>query len=140
KNYLNALAIGGTLCDGTSTWASVDSTNTNNWPTGAGCSSLISGQGNDGVLAAGVVTPGTVFYADLPDFKNNAAAQGATNLFSAELQNGANGTYVDPEVGHHANCDFSTISTPGPNPDGAVGLIGIGTLSPDNWASNNPGG
>jgi hypothetical protein len=141
KNYLKALNIAGTLCDGVATWASVASTNTNNWPTSAqpgSCSNLISGQGNDGVINGGVVTPGTVFYADLPDFQNNAAAQAATNLFSAELQNSL-GTYVDPSIGHHANCDFSVITTPGPSSDGAVGLASFG-LTGDNWATDNPAG
>jgi hypothetical protein len=139
KNYLNALGIGGFLCDGSSTWASVAANNTNNWPTGGSCNGLTASSGNDGVINSSVTVPGTVFYADLPDFQNNANAQAATNLFSAELQNSL-GTYVDPSVGHQANCDFSVITTPGPSSDGAVGLAGIGTASPDNWATNNPGG
>jgi ABC-type phosphate transport system substrate-binding protein len=142
KNYLKAINPNGPLCDPTATWTTVATTNTNNWPNTAGCSTLTPGHssGNPGVLdtCAGVngqpQVPGSICYADLPDFEG-ATYQGVSGFDSAELQNGANGAFVDPLIGHHANCDFSVITTPGPSSDGAVGLA-----AGDTWSTNNGSG
>ena len=146
KNYLKAIfplsSQGTTLCDGSSTWTSVATTNTNNWPVGGSCSTLITGHvnGNVGVLddCAGVngeaAVPGTICYADLPDFESSTY-QNVAGFETAELQAGAGGAFVDPLIGHHANCDFNTITTPGPDQNGAVGLD-----PGDTWATDNAGG
>jgi len=78
--------------------------------------------------------PGSICYADLPDFES-ATYQGVSGFDTAQLPNGANGAFVSPFVGHHANCDFSVITTPGPSSDGAVGLA-----SGDSWATDNAAG
>jgi ABC-type phosphate transport system substrate-binding protein len=142
KNYLKALFPSTPLCDGTSTWTTVASTNTNNWPTGGTCSPLTPGHisGNPGVLdtCAGVngqpQVAGSICYADLPDFESSTY-QNVANFDTAELQAGAGGAFVDPLIGHHANCDFNVITTPGPDQNGAVGLD-----PGDTWATDNAGG
>jgi ABC-type phosphate transport system substrate-binding protein len=142
KNYLKAINPSGLLCDGVKTWTAVAVDNTPNWPTGGSCSPLTQGHisGNPGVLdtCAGVngqpQVAGSICYADLPDFESSTY-QNVANFDTAELQAGASGAFVDPLIGHHANCDFNVITTPGPDQNGAVGLD-----PGDTWATDNAGG
>jgi len=160
KNYLAAINPNGPLCDG-STWSTLaQDANNQNWPTTGGTcpnpSNLVRGvssvnaSGNPGVLDTCVGSnspgpndpndpgpvPGTLCYADLPDFEStgpgNSTSYIAQGLSTAKLPAGATGTFVFPFSSTRANCDFSGVSTPANSSDGAVGLA-----PGDSWSTNN---
>jgi len=149
KNYLAAVDPNGTCSTatgGAGGWTTL-ALNANNtlWPTGGSCSPLVRGtdatnsQGNLGVLdvCTGLngptATPGTICYADLPDFEN-LFYQSVAGFDTAQLPAAVGGGFVKPFNGHRANCDFSGTPTPASSNNGAVGLDPT-----DNWALNqNP--
>jgi ABC-type phosphate transport system substrate-binding protein len=152
KNYLQAINGAGALCDGSNWNNYATDANNVNWPKGGTCSPLVVGasstnlSGNKGVLDTCVglnspgggdpndpgPVPGTICYADLPDFHGNAAYTGA--LDEVQLPSGVGGVYQTPENGRRANCDLSGVSTPNGNDTGAVGLA-----AGDTWSLNNSG-
>jgi ABC-type phosphate transport system substrate-binding protein len=146
KNYLAAVDPSGTCSTATGGgggWTNL-ALNANNtlWPTGGSCSPLVRGtdatntQGNLGVLdvCTGLngptATPGTICYADLPDFEN-LTYQAVAGFDTAQLPAAVGGGFQKPFSGHRANCDFANTPTPASSNNGAVGLD-----PSDNWALN----
>lgn len=113
-------------------WPGQDLTDPNGLTVFAGCAAIIrpalSGGGN--LVALCRATTGAVCYADLADIKTPG-----NTLKLARLRNGTGTTFRDPFVSSTANCDFSTLSLPGSDFAGNVGLDPT-----DNWGTDNAAG
>ena len=105
------------------------------WPTGGGCTALVTANGNAGVVAAcadSVNNPGAICYADLADISLPAG----NPLIKSTVRNGTNTAFVAASVGTRANCNFGSVVTPGTGSAGAVGLDPADTWAFDNAAGN----
>ncbi len=128
----------GQACANGKLWEAYFSTNTE-WPgkqkpgEEGTCSTILAptSSGNPEVIKKVKATEGSVGYADLPQAKGEGSS-----LVIASVESAAKtGSYQSPAAGKAANCVYSSVSLPGGEVNGAVGLNTEGKT----WASNaNP--
>jgi ABC-type phosphate transport system substrate-binding protein len=136
KQYLAKVDPSGLPCDGVAanTWGTLRNASPNTgWPGDAatppaGCTQVVKSNGNQQLAPDCDANPGSVCYLDLAD------AVTKPNLLQPAIRNAADTEYVDPGVATRANCNFSTVSTPGGTASGAVGLNAT-----DTWSNNQTG-
>jgi ABC-type phosphate transport system substrate-binding protein len=147
KNYLAKVDPNrtGAVCDPGDPWTTLaQDAHNQDWPTGAGCSTLTrpATSGGPAVVSLCTVTVGSFCYADEADIVAGAAK-------TATVRNGANSSFQTPLATNpatglktQANCDASPATLPGAGLGTASARqdASVGLNAGDNWGIDNPSG